>query len=185
MPTYRRNFVPGGTYFFTVVTHNRAKILRSERARTCLRQAVTGCQARWSFRSLAWVLLDDHLHTIWTLPENDDRFPQRWSWIKKEFTKAYLASGGQEQARSLSRRSRRERGVWQRRFWEHTLRNDEDLRRHLDYIHYNPVKHGLVSCPGDYAYSSFHRYVAAGMYEATWGCGAGLEFEDISKTVGE
>ena len=185
MPKYRRNFQQGGTYFFTVVTDSRARILCSDLARSCLRQAVKSCQKRWPFESLAWVLLDDHLHSIWALPEGDDAYSLRWSWIKKEFTKAYLAAGGKEQSISASKRLRRERGVWQRRFWEHTLKDDRDLARHMDYIHYNPVKHKLVSCPKDYPYSSFHRWVKAGVYEQNWACLEGLDFADLVGTVGE
>lgn len=185
MPNYRRNYTKGGCYFFTVVTDKRAKILCSDLARNCLRQAVTECQTRWPFQGLAWVLLEDHIHTVWTLPEGDDRYSLPWSWLKKEFSKSYLAAGGTEQTRSVSKQQRKERGIWQRRFWEHTLQNETDVEKHIDYIHYNPVKHGLVTCPKDYPYSSFHSYVKEAKYEPMWGCGQSLSFESLAETVGE
>ena len=115
------------------------------------------------------VLLDDHLHTIWTLPEGDTRYSARWGWIKKEFTKAYLATGGNEQSRSESRIRQRRRGVLQRRFWEHMLRDEVDYPRHFDYIHYNPIKHGYVESVKDWPYSTFHRWVKRGVYPLDWG----------------
>ena len=122
----------------------------------------------------AWVLLPDHLHTIWTLPAEDDDFSVRWRQIKEIFTVGYLQAGGSEGWISLSRQKRAERGVWQRRFWEHTIRDEDDFIHHLDYLHYNPVKHGLVARVVDYPWSTFHRYVAAKMYPANWGQG-GIE----------
>ena len=185
MVNYRRNYVNGGSYFFTVVTDNRAKILCSPLARACLRKAVRTCQQQFPFESVAWVLLEDHLHTIWTLPKNDTRYSARWGFIKKEFTKVYLAHGGNEQKRSNSRQSKRERGIWQRRFWEHTLQDEHDMARHFDYIHYNAVKHGVVNCAKDYGYSTFHKYVELGIYDKNWGCDKTKDFVDISTTVGE
>ena len=185
MVEYRRNYVKGGAYFFTVVTDNRAKILCSPLARQCLRQAVQKCQQRFPFKSIAWVLLEDHLHTIWTLPENDNQYSMRWGFIKKEFTKVYLAGGGTEQPLNESRKSKRERGIWQRKFWEHTLRDERDFQRHVDYIHYNPVKHGLVSSPKEYTYSTFHQFVESGMYEEDWGCKDVMDFSTLTTTVGE
>lgn len=108
-------------------------MLGSELARNCLRNAVKECQAKWPFETIAFVLPEDHLHTIWTLPEGDDNYSLRWGWIKKEFSKAYLAGGGQEQKPRASKRSRHERGIWQRRFWEHGLQNQQDFERHIDY----------------------------------------------------
>ena len=185
MPNYRRNYIKGGTYFFTVVTDKRANILCSKLARDCLRQAIKNCQTRWPFEGLAWVLLEDHLHTIWTLPEGDDRYSLRWAWIKKEFSKTYLLAGGVEQTKSHSKQRRNERGIWQRRFWEHSIIDDNDLHRHIDYIHYNPVKHGLVNCPKDYPYSSFHNYIKKQMYDNNWACNEVKSFEDIDAYVGE
>lgn len=182
MPNYRRNYTSGGSYFFTVVTNNRAKILLVDGARRILREAIKDCQARWPFEIDAFVLLGDHLHTIWTLPANDANYSLCWSYIKKEFSKRYLAAGGQEQERNDSRQHRRERGFWQRRFWEHALRDEKDFERHVDYIHYNPVKHGLVSRAKDYPHSTFHRYQRQGVYDSSWGCSV-LEFNDLD--VGE
>jgi REP-associated tyrosine transposase len=169
MPNYRRWFVPGGSYFFTVVSENRAPIFCTDVARPILSEWIQSCQRQWPFRIDAMVLLPDHLHTIWTLPPTDTRYPARWGWIKKEFTKAWLAVGGVEQARTASRRRNRRRGVWQRRYWEHTLEDADDFERHFDYIHFNPVKHRLVKPVRDWPYSSFHRWVKQGAYSAEWG----------------
>lgn len=120
------------------------------------------------FETVAMVLLPEHIHAIWTLPAADRDYSKRWGWIKKEFTKAWLLAGGGEQSQCGCRRRERRRGVWQRRFWEHTIRDEEDLESHFDYIHYNPVKHGWVKSPRDWPYSSFHRWVAAGHYAIDW-----------------
>jgi putative transposase len=130
---------------------------------------LTACRQRWPFRIEAMVLLPDHLHANWSLPRGDTNYPTRWAWIKKEFTKTWLAGGGREHPTSASRRENRRRGVWQRRYWEHTVQDDLDFERHCDYIHYNPVKHGLVACPADWPYSSFHRFVKRGAYPPHWG----------------
>ena len=185
MPNYRRNFVAGGTYFFTVVTYQRQDILCTEFARHCLRKAIKACQQRFSFEDVAWVLLDDHLHTIWILPDGDSNFSGRWAFIKREFTKAYLAEGNEVQPKNQSRHSRNEKGVWQRRFWEHTIRDKEDFERCLDYIHYNPVKHGLVTAPKAYEFSTFHRFVKEGIYPKDWGSTQPLDFTDLASKVGE
>jgi len=116
-------------------------------------------------------MLPDHIHAIWTLPSGDVEYPKRWGWLKKEFTKRFLASGGIEQKISESRKANRRRGIWQRRFWEHTIQGEADFDNHFDYIHWNPVKHGYVKCPKDWRHSSFHRWVEAGVYHVDWGCG--------------
>jgi putative transposase len=126
---------------------------------------------RWPVVTKAIVVLPDHLHVIWCLPSGDDRYSMRWAWIKKEFTKRHLAMGGQEQVISDSKKRSRRRGVWQRRFWEHTIEDERDYEAHFDYIHWNPVKHGYVSCPHDWPHTSFHTWVAKGVYERNWGCG--------------
>jgi putative transposase len=169
MPNYRRAHVPGGMFFFTQVTEHRAPILTARRARLLLRRAFVECRSRWPFRVAAIVLLPDHLHMIWSLPSGDSDYSIPWAWIKKEFTKSWLAEGGVEEEISDSRRRNRRRGIWQRRFWEHCIEDDEDLERHCDYIHYNPVKHGLVRAPIDWPYSSFHRFVKQGDYPPEWG----------------
>jgi putative transposase len=187
MPDYRRAHVPGGTFFFTLVTDGRARLFSHAPARLHLRKAMRACRQRWPFRIDAIVLLPEHLHTMWTLPPGDKEFPRRWAWIKKEFSKAWIASGGVEQTRSRSRQRNRRRGVWQRRYWEHCIRDEHDFERHFDYIHYNPVKHGLVKRPLDWPYSSFHRWVKLGVYPQEWGCGSAgtARFDDLDLTAME
>jgi putative transposase len=186
MPQYRRCRVPGGTVFFTVVTERRSPLLCGALARSILGDVFRACEKRWPFRVDGMVLLPDHLHSLWTLPPGDDAYSRRWGWIKKEFTKLWLAAGGEEQERSASRRRSRRRGVWQRRFWEHTIRDDDDYARHLDYIHYNPVKHSLVTAPRDWPYSSFHRWVRKGVYPPDWGAGNQVvDFSDLETTAME
>lgn len=170
MSSYRRAFAPGGTFFFTVVTDNRAPILCGDLARELLRNAIRRCLDERPFELVAVVLLPDHLHAIWTLPPNDTDYATRWAAIKADFTRAWLAAGGEEQGRSESRLRERRRGVWQRKFWEHLIRDERDLGQHLDYIHFNPVKHGLAACPHAWPHSSFHAWVRARGYEENWGC---------------
>jgi putative transposase len=118
------------------------------------------------FESSAWVLLPDHLHTIWQLPENDGNYSLRWSLIKQEVTRR--CGGADNVQLTGSRRRRREGMIWQRRFWEHTIRDDTDFRNHIDYIHFNPVKHGYVKRPSDWPYSTFHRFVQERIYPEDW-----------------
>jgi putative transposase len=169
MPDYRRWYVPGGTYFFTAVTFDRRSFLTEELSRKLLREAIEKEREQRPFQVIAWVLLPDHLHAVWTLPAGDDNYSLRWQKLKEEFTKTYLKSGGQEGVRNRSRRSKRERAVWQRRFWEHTVRDEEDLERCVDYVHWNPVKHGYVERVRDWPWSTFHRFVDAGHCEIDWG----------------
>ena len=169
MSDYRRNYVPGGTYFFTIVTYLRQNFLTDELARDCLHEAIAEIQARWPFDIVAIVLLPDHFHTVWTLPRSDAHYSRRLRRIKEEFTRRYLERGGVESPQSASRVSHGERGVWQRRFWEHTIDDEEDLQRSVDYIHWNPRKHRLVRQVNDWPWSSFHRYVQEGEYEREWG----------------
>jgi putative transposase len=187
MADYRRYFVAGGTYFFTLVTHGRRPFLISELARTCLREAIETIRKKRPFEMPAMVLLPDHLHVLWTLPSGDDKYSARLRRIKGEFTESYLALGGDEALVSHSRRVRRERGVWQRRFWEHTIRDEDDFGRHFDYIHYNAVKHDYANCPKDWPYSSFQRWVDAGVYALDWGCRSRgpLNFDDLDQTAME
>lgn len=170
MPEYRRLYHPGATYFFTLVTFNRSPFLCDDHARPILHNAIDLCRQSRPFTLDAIVLLPDHLHTLWTLPDNDHDFSTRWAFIKSTFTRHWLASGGPESPQSPSRRHHRHRGVWQRRFWEHRIRDHDDLRNHLDYIHYNPIKHGLSSCPHTWPYSTFPHYVARRSYDPTWLC---------------
>ncbi|MCY2988467.1 MAG: transposase [Planctomycetota bacterium] len=187
MSNYRRYFVPGGTYFFTIVTHLRRKLFAEQRCRDWLYQAFTTIRATKPFDMPALVLMPDHLHAIWTLPPGDAKYSTRWRRIKEEFTQAFLDGGGREGPVSAARRKRGVRGVWQIRFWEHTIDDEHDFERHFDYIHYNPVKHGLVSCPRDWLHSSFHRSVERGVYGADWGrMEAGtLSFDDLNETAME
>jgi putative transposase len=176
MPDYRRNYIPGGIYFFTVVTFGRKPIFLSRPAREMFLAAWLDTRGRFPFRTKACCLLPDHLHCIWQLPEHDRDFSLRWKEIKRLFTKGYLAGIGTDGFRNPSRVRKGEAAVWQRRFWEHSIRDQEDLNRHIAYIHYNPVKHGLAKRAKDWPWSSFHRYVAAGLIDADWG-GVDLNFE--------
>ncbi len=169
MPQYRRNFVPGGTYFFTVVTAQRRPILTTDLGRRCLREAIHEVKTKFAFSIHAMVLLPDHFHTIWILPRGDSGFPTRMRRIKTEFTNRYLALGGCETKTSESRIKKQERGVWQRRYWEHTIRDEDDLNHCTDYIHWNPCKHNLVEFPRDWLWSSYHRFVRDGEYDDSWG----------------
>ena len=165
MPNYRRAFVPGGTYFFTVVTAGREPWLGTEAGREILARAMRDVRARQPFRTHAIVVLPDHLHCVWTLPPHDCDFSNRWKAIKQR----------------CSLQVRRQRlvfgdAVWQRRFWEHLICDDADLERHIDYIHYNPVKHGWVDHPRDWPATSFRQHVEQGWYPADWG-GPEVSFE--------
>ncbi|MHC4176145.1 MAG: REP-associated tyrosine transposase [Planctomycetota bacterium] len=169
MSRYLRNYVPGGTYFFTVVTHQRRPILGSDLGRCCLRQAFDAIRKKRPFDLLAIVLVPEHVHTVWTLPPDDSDYSLRWGQIKERFSRVFLRAGGTEGRQNPSRVRHRERAIWQRRFWEHTCRDEDELKRCVDYIHWNPVKHGLVARPADYPYSSFHRFVNLGEYPPDWG----------------
>lgn len=185
MPNFRRAIVAGGTYFFTVVTHSRQPIFADAVAQRQLGESFRECIARWPFSVDAIVLLPDHLHAIWSLPQGDADFAKRWAWIKKEFTKAFLDSGGRPAQVSSARKRRGDCGVWQPRFWEHAIADEHDFDRHFDYIHYNPVKHKLVSAPREWILSSFHRWVKRGVYEPNWGSSKVLSFVDLDGTAME
>ena len=169
MSWYRRWREAGGVYFFTVVTYQRRGILVSEMARPLLRHALKTTRGERPFEILGVVLIADHLHTLWQLPPGDDDYSTRWRLIKSRFTRSMLAAGYEEPPRNPSREARQEHAVWQRRGWEHLIRDEGDWKQHLDYIHYNPVKHGLVGAPRDWPYSTFAKYVGLGEYEAAWG----------------
>lgn len=189
MPNWRRAFVPGGTFFFTVVTDHRAPILGQPLARKLLGQVIRECQIRWPFEIEAIVLLPDHLQSIWSLPSGDSAYSKRWAWIKAQFTKRWLAAGGVEQQTTLGRVRDGRRGVWQPKFWEHTIEDVENFERCFNYIHDNPVKHGYVRCPRNWAWSSFHRWVRVRVYPSDWACWSGghppLSFADIEGSVGD
>ena len=169
MPNYTRLHQEGGTFFFTVVTHDRRPFLTTPFARRCLRAAWLDTRSRFPFECPAVCLLPDHLHCLWTLPEGDGGFSSRWRTLKATFSRLYCRGGGVEGVRSPSRVRAGERAIWQRRFWEHTIQDDDDLRRHFDYIHYNPVKHGLVQWPEQWPWTTFHRYAKQGWYDTEWG----------------
>ena len=171
MPNYRRAWVSGGTFFFTLVTYRRQPLFARALARRLLGRILRQSSARRPVQTDAIVLLPDHLHAIWSLPPEDSDYSKRWAWIKREFTRLWLAGGGTEGAPSRGKQQERRRGVWQPRFWEHTIEDERDFERHFDYIHYNPVKHGLVSRVRDWPWSTFHRWVRAGVYPVEWGSG--------------
>ena len=171
MPEYRRSLLPGGTYFFTLVTNQRRPIFQEENARHLLREALTqGARKVGPFHIDALCLLPDHLHCIWTLPDHDSDYSTRWKVIKAWFSHQYLQKVGTDGLITASKIKKGELGVWQRRFWEHWIRNLDDLDRHRDYIHYNPVKHGLVRSVKEWPWSTFHRYVQEEFYDLDWGC---------------
>lgn len=164
MPQYRRAKTDGCVFFFTVVLADRkSHLLVDEISR--LRTSYRLAQQRLPFETLAVCVLPDHLHALWALPAGDADFSTRWSLIKSNFSRGLDPA----RSRSTSKSIKREKGIWQRRFWEHLIRNDADLERHTDYIHFNPVKHGHVTRVSDWPHSSFHRYVANGQLPADWG----------------
>jgi putative transposase len=172
MSNYVRYRVPGGCYFFTVNLLERKKHLLTEHIEP-LRHAFRTVKQQHPFHIDAIVILPEHLHCILTLPEGDDDFSGRWRAIKKIFSKQLPIT----EHRSDVRLKRHERGIWQRRFWEHALRNDTDYIRHVDYIHYNPVKHGWVTRVTDWQYSSFHRFVEKGIYTPEWSTAVDLPYD--------
>jgi putative transposase len=170
MTDYRRLYVPGATYFFTLVTESRCPLFLEDAAIERLREAFRYALERRPFHLDAVVVLPDHLHAIWTLPAGDDDFSERWRLVKYRFSHRSQSPGTTRQ--SLA--AKREKGLWQRRFWEHCIRDDADFARHLDYLHYNPVKHGMAARAADWPYSSFLRFVELGIYPMDWGCPGGL-----------
>nr|VFK36504.1 MAG: putative transposase [Candidatus Kentron sp. SD]VFK77823.1 MAG: putative transposase [Candidatus Kentron sp. SD] len=173
---YRRAFVPGGSFFFTVVTEKRRALFREIENINTLRDAFRVVRGKHPFGIEAIVVMPDHLHSIWTLPPGDSDFSTRWRLIKTRFSKhcgeEWRAPPGS------ARRNKNQQAVWQHRFWEHAIRDEIDFARHMDYIHYNPVKHGYVDAPGQWRYSSFHRYVQSGVYPVDWGADD-VDFEGV------
>jgi len=176
MTDYRRNFVAGGSFFFTVNLAERRLRLLTDHI-DLLRVAVRETRARHPFTIDAMVVLPDHLHALWTLPEGDKDFSTRWRLIKSAFSRN-LASG---ERMSESRAAKGERGIWQRRYWEHTIRDEPDFARHVDYIHINPVKHGHVGRVIDWPHSSFHRMMRLGIYPEDWGGDVSIEGEGFGE----
>ena len=163
MPNYHRYRIPGGCYFFTVNLHERHNRLLVDHI-DLLRESVRLCKQKHPFHIDAWVVLPEHMHCIWTLPEGDDDFSNRWKIIKTHFSKGLHTV----ERRSKIRQKRGERGIWQRRFWEHAIRDERDYAIHMDYLHFNPVKHGWVKNVIDWPNSSFHRYLKSGVYPVDW-----------------
>ena len=167
---YRRAQIEGATYFFTVNLADRSSGLLVDRVAD-LREAVRVVRDAHPFQILAWVVLPEHMHALWRLPDGDSDYSLRWGLIKAGFSRAIP----KHERLCDSRRAKGERGIWQRRFWEHLIRDDSDLQRHVDYTHYNPVKHGYVERAVDWPFSSFHRYLSAGWVTADWGCAGDLD----------
>jgi putative transposase len=163
MTNYRRNILPGASYFFTVNLADRHLNLLTDHIEL-LRASFREVRARHPFTIEAIVVLPDHLHAIWTLPNGDADYAMRWRQIKSTFSRGLPAG----ERLSASRANKGERGIWQRRYWEHTLRDDEDFARHIDYIHFNPVKHGHAADASAWPYSSFQRMVRLGYYPQDW-----------------
>ena len=171
MTNYRRYRVAGGTYFFTInLLERRSDLL--VRHIDALREAVRRTRRERPFGVDGWVVLPDHMHCVITLPDGDDDFSNRIKAIKIRFARAIPAT----ERRTRVRAARGERAIWQRRFWEHAIRNDTDYARHMDYVHFNPVKHGHVDSVREWPYSTFHRWVKAGLYPADW---AGAVLDDL------
>ena len=166
MPNYRRAFIPGGTWFFTVNLLQRHGNDLLVREINLLRNMVRKVRERHPFRIVAWVVLPEHLHCVMTLPPGDSDFSLRWRLIKSGFSRALPKT----ESCSEVRKAAGERGILQRHYWEHLIRDDADFRRHVDYVHVNPLKHGHVRQVRDWPYSTFHQYVASGKYPMDW-CG--------------
>ena len=161
---YKRANIEGGTYFFTLTLADRTQSILVEHI-DLLRSSFRSVKERHPFTIDAIVIMPEHLHTIWTLPEGDKNFPTRWTLIKAGFSRTLPKT----EVISESRLNKGERGIWQRRYWEHLIQNDEDFTRHVDDIHFNPVKHGHAATPIDRPHSSIHRFVSQGIVENNWG----------------
>ena len=165
MTQYRRIYTPGASWFFTVNLAQRKNNHLLVEQVDLLREAFLYVKKRQPFDINAVVIMPDYLHCIWTLPEGDVDYSGRWSLLKGNFSRGIPKS----EAISNSRAKRRERGLWQRRFWAHMITDQNDFNTHFDYIHWNPVKHGWVESVKEWSYSSFHRYVDRGVYPVNWG----------------
>ncbi|MDY6782603.1 MAG: transposase [Cyanobacteriota bacterium] len=169
MPNYKRIQITGGTYFFTLVTYQRYPWLCNPLARHTLRAAIEKVRQKYPFTIDAFVLLPDHFHCILTLPDEDSDYATRLRLIKTFVTKTGKDELKLEVEITNSRQKRKESNLWQRRYWEHALRDEEDFANHCDYIHYNPVKHGFCKMPQQWQFSSIHRLIAQGVYSENWG----------------
>jgi putative transposase len=172
MTNYRRSRIPGASYFFTVNLADRSQSLLTEHV-ALLRSAFEYTRERHPFIVDAIVVLPEHMHAVWTLPDGDSDFAIRWRLIKTVFSRG-LPHG---EHRSDSRQSKAERGIWQRRYWEHLIHDEADFLRHVDYIHINPVKHGLVTRVAEWPHSSFHRFVQEGILMKDWAGDSGVELD--------
>jgi putative transposase len=179
MTNYRRSNLAGASYFFTVNLADRSQTLLTDHI-DLLRKAFEYTRERHPFVVDAIVVLPEHIHAIWTLPAEDSDFALRWRLIKTVFSRG-LPHG---EHRSNSRQSKGERGIWQRRYWEHLIRDEADFSRHVDYIHINPVKHGFVSRVAEWPHSSFHRYVQAGILPQNWAGDVGVELDCGEREAG-
>jgi putative transposase len=166
---YRRVRIEGATYFFTVVTHQRRPIFRDPLSVALLDEVIGKIRTWHPFEIDAQVVLPDHLHALWTLPEGDADYSRRWRLIKEAFTRAHVKRQRLRSGWDETSAHQNDQAVWQRRFWEHLIRDERDFATHLDYIHLNPVQHGLTQAPGDWPHSTFSRWVARGTYEPNWG----------------
>lgn len=164
---YRRDYNHGASYFFTIVTYRRQPLFAYPQAIINLRQAFQQEIKRRPFVIDAIVIMPDHIHAIWTMPTEDADYSMRWRNIKREFTKNIPES--QRPKTNSSRQHKSEQAIWQRRFWEHRIRNEQDFAQHVNYVHYNPVKHGYVNRPVDWPHSSIHRYIRQGVLPINWG----------------
>lgn len=169
MSNYRRVRVPGHYYFFTVVTYQRCPIFRDEDRCSRVIQLIKEETDTVGIRLHAWVVLPDHLHCIWEMPQIHSDYSRAWAKIKLRFTKSMKDEVANLPAPSASRAKRSDGSVWQKRFWEHTIRNEDELKAYIAYIHYNPVKHGFVPSAKDWRHSSFQEFVGAGLCEEDWG----------------
>lgn len=179
MPEHRRAFVPGGTFFFTAVTYRRSPIFADERAIDLLCQAFRESRRVSPFTIDAVVVLPDHVHAIWTLPAGDGDFSSRWRYLNRVFSQNYsrtMGGGAPNERRADGRWT-----IWQLRFWERLVRDVEEFQSLADYIHYNPVKHGLAASPADWKASSFRRWVGRGEYPLSWGAMDVLTLRRLTK----
>ena len=170
MPQYRRFHQAGGTFFLTLVTYNRKPYFTDPEKIIKLRQAIRTVKLEMPFEIMGAVILPEHLHFLWKLPPNDTAYSKRVGRLKVLFTRSLKSENDFTESLSKSRQKHRESNIWQRRFWEHTVRDEQDFEGCLNYIHYNPIKHGLVTCPHLWSYSSFHAWVKQGIYPHDWCC---------------
>jgi putative transposase len=174
MSRYHRSQTAGTSYFFTVETFRRQPILCDKPIRDALRSATAFTRTKRPFAIDAWVLLPDHLHRIWTLPPGDADFSTRWGLIKRQVSISCRDAYRRTEWINASKQKHRESTLWQRRYWEHQIRDENDFMRHMDYIHFNPVKYGYCRRVDGWPYSTVHRYVEQGVYPLDWG-GDGID----------